>query len=687
MKYTTCFLAVLLLLSCSSSDDGSDVAAADIATTDAAADVSGLPDVVPDIQAVDDVQPEAEEGDIYGPWYGELTPVDDKFRVGISSTELPAPVGIPTAGYGEGTSGKDPRSPFAVAFAATTRQHLPIRAKSLYLQRGTDELLIIRLDKIGTPEETLAEFTRRLEKRTGRVWDGRVILASNHTHLGPGRLWESMLGEFANDQFWPQYYVMFLEAIVDSSIEAMLDAEPAQFGYGVTECPECHNDRRCESPEMKDSTMWVVRFDREDGTLKALLIDFAIHGTAFGWQDYVLSGDAPGAIEEKLEETFDAPVEVLMVQSWGGDTSPADPPVEMSDPLNETIYHKYDRLDRIGHAAAIRVNELLPTIEMTTEVEFASNTIRPPIDYSLVGYEEGEWPYPNGGMMCGANSDAPCWGEEGPEPSLGCFPMAPGMAPFQFTLSTFRINDLLFFTLPGEPHTDLSLDAVEKIKEATGYENVALVGYAQDHWGYLMKEYDWLLGGYEPTVSFWGPKQGEYMTAQLPHVAAKLVDPDYELPFEDNPPLETVKLGGKKYSSMDSATEAEARVQPAGAPAATDAAIFTFAGGDPWFGTPVVVVERKGAEGWQPVDKKNGRAFGNRTMLMETSFAMDPSWKDDKDSTSRDFLWTITLPVRRNVPCRDNLESGTYRFRAEGTIQRGGDKGDFLVTSDPFTIE
>jgi len=674
----------LLALACSSGNGAKDAAAPDSATTDLAdgavnAEVVAVIDINADDAGKEDI--------VQGSWYGRLNPRDDLFRVGVSSGLPPAPIGIPTAGYGEATSGKDPRSPFAKAFAATTTEHTPIRAKSVYLWRGMDEFLLIRMDKIGTTSEFLDEFTRRLEKKTGRSWDGKVVLASNHTHLGPGRLWENMIGEFANDQFWPQYYIMFLNSLVDIAIESIKDAEPASFGYGVTSCPECHQDRRCESPEMLDSTMWVVRLDGADGTPKVVLLNFAIHGTVFGWQDYTLSGDAPGIMEEKLEETFDTPVEVLMLQSWGGDVAPSDPEVEMEQPPNKTIRDKYDRLERIGHAAALHVNELLPQIETTGEVKFVSNTIRPPIAYELLGYEAEEWDYTDGGMMCGTNSDAPCWGEDGPEPNMACLPMPPDMAPLQFVLSAFRINDLFFFTLPGEPHTDLSLETIEAVKEATGYENIVLVGYAQDHWGYLMKEYDWLLGGYEPTVSFWGPKQGQYMADKVPFVAKKLVEPEFDLPFEPLPPLPTVKLVGDKYSPMDSIAKASVKEQPDGSVGQAGAARATWAGGDPWFGTPLVVLEKQEGSDWQEVIRQNGRAFTNRGYLMETGLKMLPTWKDDKESTKREFLWTVTLPARRNVPCPDSLVPGTYRLRITGQIQLNGTKSGMELHSDPFNVE
>ncbi len=673
-----------LFLACSGgTDDKSDGAGSGEVAADLSADVA-----VDSIEPESSVEPDLVE-DTPAPDGFVYPPPDDLFRVGIAVVETPAPIGIPTAGYGQSYKKDDPHSQFTASFVASTSQQSPITAKAAYLSRGTDELLVVRLDKIGTTAKLLDELTRRLDKNTGRKWDGKVILASNHTHLGPGRLWEDAIGEFANYLYWPPYYDLYVASILDACLTAIADAEPARFGYGKTECPECHNDRRCENPEFLDNTLWVMRFERADGSLKAVWLDFAIHGTVFGYQDKVLSGDAPGNIELKLEETFDSDVPVFLFQSWGGDVSPGDPTVSPVEPVNAAIPSDFDRLERIGYAASTHVLELLPDIETTDDVTFASNTLRIPIDGTIIGYADGEWPFmDNGAMLCGTNQESQCWGEPGDPPKMfGCLPLTPEEAVRQFTLSTFRIGSLFFFTLPGEPHGDYSIELTGKIAEVTGFDDVVLIGYAQDHWGYLMKEYDWFLGGYEPTISAWGPKQADYMAAQLPHVAKKLLDPAYALPWEPLGYREQPLLAGKKYVPMDSKTGIEARVQPAEKVAASEAAVFTWSGGDPWFGTPWVTLQRKDGDSWAPVLRNNTTPFSNRTVWLLTSLEMLPTWNEDKTSTTRDFIWTVTMPAKRNVPTPDELAAGTYRFHVETTVRQGGVDSPATLDSAPFAIE
>jgi neutral ceramidase len=646
---------------------------------------------VEDLGRSEDIVVDSREQDVSPP--EEVVPdvevPDDTFQVGVAVGELFAPIGIPTAGYGQSPNAETPESPFTNAFVATMRIHTPILGKAIYLKRGEGEFILLRMDKIGTTPDFLDEFTRRLDDATGRSWDGKVVLASTHSHLGPGRLWENFVGEFANDQYWPVYYQRFMADTVNVALAAIADAEPGRFGYGNTECPECHNDRRCENPELLDSTLRVLRFDRTDGTPKAVVINFPIHGTVFGWKDSVLSGDAPGMMEYKLEERFDHPVPVMLVQSWGGDVTPAHPEVDSIEPVNPMIPSDYDRLESIGYAAADYIMAMFDGIETTDDTVFASNTIRPPIGYDLMGYEEGEWNYPLGGMMCGTTSDSLCWGEEGDPPNMACIPMPDGVAPTQFVLSSFYFNDLLFITIPGEPHTDFSLTTAEAAGAAAGFDNVAVIGYAQDHWGYIMHEYDWLLGGYEPTVSFWGPKQGDYMAAQIPHVAASLVDPEHELPFTALSPSLALPTGGdkSKYEPIPSESEAAIVQEPVATITAEGEALVTWIGGDPWLGTPTVTVQVQSGEEWTDFVLSQGRILTNRHFFLETSMLMEPPWKNDKQTQIRQFIWTARMPAKRNVPSTTSLTGGTYRFQIAGLALRDGATVEYALTSVPFALE
>ena len=86
------------------------------------------------------------------------------------------------------------------------------------------------------------------------------------------------------------------------------------------------------------------------------------------------------------------------------------------------------------------------------------------------------------------------------------------------TISALRIGDYLIGTLPGELTVMLATELRSKSPVDEGH--TILVGYAQGHVGYMLRPEDWLMGGYEPSVTFWGPLGaeaiGERLLALLP---------------------------------------------------------------------------------------------------------------------------------------------------------------------------
>ena len=57
-------------------------------------------------------------------------------------------------------------------------------------------------------------------------------------------------------------------------------------------------------------------------------------------------------------------------------------------------------------------------------------------------------------------------------------------------------------------------------------DKTIVVGYAQGHVGYMLRPEDWVLGGYEPSVTFWGPLEAEYIAEQLRRADAARDDAD-----------------------------------------------------------------------------------------------------------------------------------------------------------------
>ena len=64
----------------------------------------------------------------------------------------------------------------------------------------------------------------------------------------------------------------------------------------------------------------LIRLSRPDGTVIALVVNYAMHGTVMNGQNLKVSGDAPGVVAAYLEEQLGAPV--LYINGAAGNIAP-----------------------------------------------------------------------------------------------------------------------------------------------------------------------------------------------------------------------------------------------------------------------------------------------------------------------------------------------------------------------------
>ena len=81
------------------------------------------------------------------------------------------------------------------------------------------------------------------------------------------------------------------------------------------------------------------------------------------------------------------------------------------------------------------------------------------------------------------------------------------------TLSAVRIGDYLIAGMPGEVTTYYADDI--RARSPNDAEHTIVLSFVNGHVGYLLTPEDWMLAGYEPSINFWGPLEGEYLAEQV----------------------------------------------------------------------------------------------------------------------------------------------------------------------------
>ncbi|MBK9034170.1 MAG: neutral/alkaline non-lysosomal ceramidase N-terminal domain-containing protein [Myxococcales bacterium] len=509
----------------------------------------------------------------------------------------------------------------------------------------------------------------------------------------------------------------------------------------------------------KDDRLHLIRVDAANGDPIAIVPIFGMHGTIGDADNPMASTDAPGAIERMLEEQFDREVVVMHVQSAGADVSPSGHgsvdcnvhPGNPSDPCFNFLATEGNGraavpiLMAAWTEAGAAMQDQLALSMVTRSIELGPKPDTFKIRGGALAYapfdlerEADRTVYDGDGALVSPIDEynapvgaALCEGESAMFPAAA-MPNTDGLKTYgscvrldiagdvigqllrldlsdigvdrpacqttRTTISALRLGDYLVATMPGE----LSVLLSDKLRAASPVDSAhtITVGYSQGHVGYMLTPEDWLLGGYEPSVTFWGPLESEYiversaellplamMPMRLDGAAAgtdRIVPPPVTDGFPiDNPatrrgtvpatvPADLWMRAGRPATSQPPATVARV----------SGLATFVWYGDDPQVKTPIVTLEREVGPAWQPVRRRSGRPVADADVLVY--YAPVPLIRE---SAPQDHVWAVEwqpVPWIGSGAVADGLERRgatplvNYRFHVVGD--------GWELSSDPFQV-
>lgn len=522
------------------------------------------------------------------------------------------------------------------------------------------------------------------------------------------------------------------------------------------------NDDLPNGRRRKDNDLFVVRVDAADGRPLALLPVVGVHPTILDADNNLQSSDASGAIERALEARFDRPVLVMHLQGAAGDVSPAgaggfDCGAEDRGPARAC--YDYARVEGLGRAAASMVYAVWEragaVMRDRVAMEMLTRSVVLGTDWRTFAVRDGGLAYapfepgrpadrtvfddagaivspidefnaPFGAALCGNSelslSGARLPGVEGLRTYQGCQrievlspligallgvrppPITPGRTACGATrtvVTALRLGDHLFVGLPGEPLT-LMADRVRALSPVPADRTVVL-GYTNGYSGYLLTAEDWLRAGYEPTLNFWGPLEGEHIAEEAVRLARLAVTPEREdaspgttrwvPPVPDALPApDTAPMAGTVPASVPAEVYARRYpdwtaigAQPPPRVERLGTARFAWVGEDPRAGTPTVrveVEETPGSDRWRALGRRDGREVRDGDLLV--TWTPQPLVRTGAEPVTH--YWTVewqAVPpwgdaAHDALDHRLALPTGRYRYAVEGTGYR--------VQSRPFEV-
>ena len=589
-----------------------------------------------------------------------VAPPNPTLLAGFGESPLGFPLGTSTVGYGPR---QGPKTPYSESYPGTSAEHTALRAKAMVLTSAGKTLALVRLDLIGVWQDMVRDAQARLKELGHDDLAEGLIVAATHTHRSGGRVFDHFIGEIAVGPFLEGFYPRVRDAIVNAAINAKAALLPARIGHTTIQVPELHSDRRCEHNDAQDDTMGVIKVEDLSGALMGVVVNYAMHGTVLSNGEFVLSTDAPGAIEDGVEAALPSPAPVLYLQSWAGDMAPEAPDTHFVQEGHD-LRESYAELRAIGAEAAAHI---IPALEgLGTEEDAAVEVVTAavPMSNQLINPQGDFEDYPFGGIYC-MGSDTNCGPEATPytPAELTCVPIPEEYTVSWTLMSAARIGGLALITLPGEPMTSIGTELRDRALEATGLQDVFVVGYGQSYLSYLLHPEDYWMAGYEGASALMGPGFGAYLIESGVALSARLIDPSAPL-FAEEALLETGSASLTYAPLSHEAADGDASVvqEPT-----LSQGVWTFSwrGGDPAIDSPRVSIEVQQDGIWQPARYDSGRPIDSRGPEIEASLITEPSYSEALSLESRSFIWSAKLPHRFAVPGPSSLQ-GTLRFVVQG---------------------
>lgn len=245
---------------------------------------------------------------------------DSQLRVGFGESDINPPHGLYMCGS------LDPRKN-----EGTTD---PLQSHALVAENNGRRIAIVGVDLIGLPKELADTIIAEAARRTG-IQPHAIMISCSHTHSGP----YTAENVYSSDVIDGDYLSTLPDRIAASVEQAAGRVEPASMHIGRSLVHHGIHNRRVICPDGKvmntwmpqalndldlipqvygtagpvDPELWVVRFDRLDGSTLGVFYNYSLHTNSKSGRTW--SADYPCVVAEFMREEYGP--EVISVYTPG----------------------------------------------------------------------------------------------------------------------------------------------------------------------------------------------------------------------------------------------------------------------------------------------------------------------------------------------------------------------------------
>ncbi len=253
------------------------------------------------------------------------------------------------------------------------------------------------------------------------------------------------------------------------------------------------NRNRRNDPAV-DRDLTVTRVDRADGSPMAVLVNWTAHPTIMDEEDMWVSAGWPGYLQRELEALIDGCPMAMYYNGAQGDQSVLRP---------EGASH-YEQAEQYGRAMAVRALKVYRSIktEKTPVFTFAYSRFALPKPVSHKAFKD------TGGDEYAID-----------DPVMQV--ILTQLCPSHSETVALRLGGLLIAGVPGELACGLGIEVKKKLSQA-GIPYPVIGGLANEWISYILAREQYQKGGYEASVSFFGPSLGDSVVNGMTETALTL---------------------------------------------------------------------------------------------------------------------------------------------------------------------
>lgn len=246
--------------------------------------------------------------------------VQAEFRAGAAKVDITPPTSQWLMGYGARQS---------------TAVHDRIYHRIAVMHDGATEVVIVASD-ICVFSPSVYDDTAAMVKRELGIEPRQLWWTVTHTHsapeVGPPGIYDVLLKGRSDHEWSREYLALVQSALLQGIRDARARLAPARVTTGTGHANANINRRARDldgtitlglNPDGPvDRQIGLVRLEKPDGGLIALIANYSMHGTALGGQWLEISGDAPGIAAAYVEEKLGGSAPVLYVNGAAGNIAP-----------------------------------------------------------------------------------------------------------------------------------------------------------------------------------------------------------------------------------------------------------------------------------------------------------------------------------------------------------------------------